>query len=298
MQKGCVDVIEELKILTEKVALYQKTLRCLYETVSWGIVQYSLEPMPKVVYANKAAQVICDWNKDGRLDDPIYVEDRLYFMRLLTGFLAERKKSNWECRVLNREGEQRWINGTVDLAPGPNGEAVMQFSFADVTLQKKKENSGEEAENILRNYEQYRKHVTMQLRRAIFAMEIDLTKDIIVIGQGKFPEMTGSILGTGFSNFCTYVSDNLVCNEDRDFFSKMLNRENLLQAISNGHSEVRFEYRGLLAGNKYNAFRIIVTFLVEPVSGRQQGFLRLQNIQEEKQTELNLRKETAAKIKS
>ena len=124
---------------------------------------------------------------------------------------------------------------------------------------------------------------------AIYLMEINLTKNIVLKPDKRLKHKLGESHSMAYWNLVTAMTDELVFEKDRSFFTEMLSKEYLLNLFRSQMTNFTFEYRSVITKGEVQWCRVFVNFILEPMQGDVCMLLYARNVNDEKLRELNLK---------
>ena len=124
---------------------------------------------------------------------------------------------------------------------------------------------------------------------AIYLMEINLTKNIVLKADKRLKNKLGEAHSMAYWNLVTAMADKLVYDKDKKFFTEMLSKENLLNLFRSQMTNFTFEYRSVIMKGEAEWCRVFVNFILEPMQGDVCMLLYARNINDEKLRELSLK---------
>ncbi|MBO4508922.1 MAG: sensor domain-containing diguanylate cyclase [Spirochaetaceae bacterium] len=123
---------------------------------------------------------------------------------------------------------------------------------------------------------------------AIYLMEINLTKNIVLKPDRRLKNKMGEAHSMAYWNLVTAMTEQLVYEKDRSFFTNMLSKEYLLNLFRSQMTNFSFEYRSIVTQDEVQWCRVFVNFILEPMQGDVCMLLYARNINDEKIRELNI----------
>ncbi len=123
---------------------------------------------------------------------------------------------------------------------------------------------------------------------AIYLMEINLTKNIVLKPDRRLKNKMGEAHSMAYWNLVTSMTEQLVYEKDRSFFTNMLSKEYLLNLFRSQMTNFSFEYRSIVTQDEVQWCRVFVNFILEPMQGDVCMLLYARNINDEKIRELTL----------
>ncbi|MGI6069286.1 MAG: PAS domain S-box protein [Blautia sp.] len=136
---------EQLKAQVRETAYQAKEVENLFQSVLCGIVRYRLDENGQVVFLNANQEAIRIFGytsqefwakKDWKLQDLVVAEDWEYISALVGTMKEPGDKSNYEYRLLRRDGSACWILGTAELLLDEKGEIYLQSVYLDIHERK------------------------------------------------------------------------------------------------------------------------------------------------------------------
>ena len=134
---------QTIRIAHEEIARQAAFLSQLYNTVPCGIVQFVLDPEPRIVSINPQALKIYDYSPEEAETgpgDPFFrvMEADMAWVRGLTDRLVrEGGRVVYERRFRLEDGSSRWLNVIMEHLVNADGIQVVQALFTDITEKKK-----------------------------------------------------------------------------------------------------------------------------------------------------------------
>ena len=123
---------------------------------------------------------------------------------------------------------------------------------------------------------------------AIYLMEINLTKNIVLKPDNRLKNKMGEAHSMAYWNLVTSMTEQLVYEKDRSFFTNMLSKEYLLNLFRSQMTNFSFEYRSIVTQDEVQWCRVFVNFILEPMQGDVCMLLYARNINDEKIREMTL----------
>ena len=123
---------------------------------------------------------------------------------------------------------------------------------------------------------------------AIYLMEINLTKNIVLKPDKRLKNKMGEAHSMAYWNLVTSMTEQLVYEKDRSFFTNMLSKEYLLNLFRSQMTNFSFEYRSIVTQDEVQWCRVFVNFILEPMQGDVCMLLYARNINDEKIREMTL----------
>ena len=123
---------------------------------------------------------------------------------------------------------------------------------------------------------------------AIYLMEINLTKNIVLKPDRRLKNKMGEAHSMAYWNLVTSMTEQLVYEKDRSFFTNMLSKEYLLNLFRSQMTNFSFEYRSIVTQDEVQWCRVFVNFILEPMQGDVCMLLYARNINDEKIREMTL----------
>jgi len=144
---GEVEAREHLKCQAEEQARQAKQYDHLFQSMLCGIVQYRLTDMGVVFKnANREAIRIFGYEpeefwqkKDWNMPLLIAEEDRESILKEIGTLRENGDKSDFEYRLLRKDGLPCWIIGTAEVLLDSDGEQIIQSVFIDINERKRAE---------------------------------------------------------------------------------------------------------------------------------------------------------------
>lgn len=124
---------------------------------------------------------------------------------------------------------------------------------------------------------------------AIYLMEINLTKNIVLKPDKRLKNKLGESHSMAYWNLVTVMSENLVYDKDKAFFIDMLSKDYLLNLFRSQMTNFTFEYRSVITKGEIQWCRVFINFILEPMQGDVCMLMYARNINDEKIREQNLK---------
>lgn len=203
-----------------------------------------------------------------------YVES---FKKALSSITPVTRKYSGDFKIKIREGEYGWATLILSLDTLGNSSHITGV-FEDITGERE----------ISLKY----LHV-MQFHQAILSEQdaygqVDITEDKCLKLGGLwnlYNELADKIT---YSELITTFINKIVHPEDRAHYLEIMNRQNLLSAISNGISRLGCQFRRIVAQNKMVWMELRIHLLRDTSSGHILALMYIKNIDAEKKNQLSL----------
>ena len=124
---------------------------------------------------------------------------------------------------------------------------------------------------------------------AIYLMEINLTKNIVLKADKRLKNRLGDAHSMAYWNLVTVMADLIVYEKDRSFFIEMLSKDYLLNLFRSQMTNFSFEYRSVITKGEIQWRRVFINFILEPMQGDVCMLMYARNVNDEKLREQNLK---------
>ncbi len=183
-----------LRAQREENARQLAYLTNLYLTVPCGIVQFTAEDSPQLIYFNKACQEIFGYPSKSSfaqaLSDSvlsvIHPDDRMEQLRILSRCRATGKSLSHELRILCRNGSVGHLNAVTSLEQNSEGKLIMQSVFLDNTRHKEQEAKLKETHDALEKTTRELQQLLDNMPVGMSIVELDKTLDVKYINSNVY----------------------------------------------------------------------------------------------------------------
>ena len=124
---------------------------------------------------------------------------------------------------------------------------------------------------------------------AIYLMEINLTKNIVLKSDKRLKNKLGDAHSMAYWNLVTVMADKLVYEKDKSFFIDMLSKDYLLNLFRSQMTNFTFDYRSVITKGEIQWRRVFINFILEPMQGDVCMLMYARNVNDEKLREQNLK---------
>lgn len=273
----------------------QHAIRDLANRVPGGIGIYYFYPDERVEvsYLNDGFYTMLDetrdsWEKRRTMGakeafDGAHPEDREKLLLEIRSAVREQRVANMDIRILQKDNRYRWFNVQGRVAAESNERITLYLIFSDIDESKKMH--AELNERLMQEREQMYK-VLFNLIPMIIS--VNLTKNSYsMVNYENFTTKAAPESGS-FDNLIE-IGASTVPAEDREKFLLAFSRENLFKAYENGREKVELEHRQRGDDGVVRWVLTQVIFVKNEVTGDLCEITLAQNIDAEKQRQIQLR---------
>lgn len=273
----------------------QYAIRDLANRVPGGIGIYYFYPDERVEvsYLNDGFYTMMDetresWNKrrtmgDKEAFDGAHPEDREKLLSEIRSAVREQRVANMDIRILQKDNSYRWFNVQGRVAAESNERITLYLIFSDIDESKKMHT--ELKERLMQEREQLYK-VLFNLIPMIIS--VNLTQNSYsMVNYENFT--TKAAPESGSFDELIRIGASTVPEEDREKFLLAFSRQNLLKAYAKGREKVELEHRQRGDDGIIRWVLTQVIFVENELTGDLCEITLAQNIDEEKQRQMQLR---------
>lgn len=153
------------------------------------------------------------------------------------------------------------------------------ISYEDVTDQREKELA----------FKKWSQYFDSQQTGSIGYYEFNLTKDLFEGSKGCLFEKIPDNLHT-FTDASRYAAYHFVCEEDREAYLNVLNRETLLKKYEGGNGELKLEHRRKGPDGSFYWASGMIQLVPDPYTDDVKAFVLIKNIDRDKKKTMELQK--------
>ena len=240
---------QEIRRATRDIARQAQFLSHLYNSVPCGIIQFVIEPAPRIININpQALDIYGRSGQDAPVHDPfgaVMLRDLSRIRDMAETLFHNGGRSTYEREVRRGDGSSRWISVIMERLVNADGIQVIQAIFTDITKTKKLQLEREQ-EQLLEN---------RSLRAAVCAayeliFRVDLAGDTYetlseqnyVVRMRPDGTFTEALETAAIGVHPSYRSD----------FLSIFSVDSLRQRFDRGEKELYYEYRRLGDDGEYH----------------------------------------------
>lgn len=258
-------------------------LQLLYDSVSCGIIQFSIDSPYNIINANQMACEIMGftrteyWKKARDPFSTVKKEDMAWVKNVVFNLIEQGGKVNYEREAVKKDGSTCWISVFMESVVNADGEQVIQAVFNDITENKKLQQE--------REYEQFVEN--RLLRMAIHTAYQRISRVNLTTGSYECFVDQNYIniqdnLGLYDLEFEKTLSE--IHPSQQNEFKQIFDRGNLISRFQSNEKEVYYETRQLGNNGEYHWVSIHM-ILVENINNDEIQAILLFKVLDEQRAE-------------
>ncbi len=241
----------EIRKANEEIARQANFLSLLYNTVPCGIIQFVVEPVPRVITINARALEIYGYTEQEYATtsrnpfDSVMERDSVHIRTLVADLARNGGRVVYEREARRKDGSTYWVNVIMERLINADGIEVVQAIFTDIT-EKKKFQLEREQEQLIEN---------RSLRAAVCsAYQLIIRANLT---QGRYESFSEqdyivSVKPEGRVEDLTREVFKGIPPSYRDDFIATFDPERMMRRFTQGETEIYMEHPRKGADGKYH----------------------------------------------
>ncbi|MDO5574381.1 MAG: EAL domain-containing protein [bacterium] len=273
-----------------------KQLKLLTDTIPGGLVTFELSSQDiRTMYISDGAYSIIGYQKGERdilhFDPLSFVEesDRKDIRQQLERLLTGRESTNCTCRLVQKNGEYKWVNMRGVVAQRKNDRITLNTVMLDVTEQvNAKEKVDQMEQENRRRYEHERSLRKGLVKDSILYYQMNLTSGLIEEYESKYGNLSNMEQGSRIDEYIREFIASRIYPEDVEKVSNVMFYDALKSAYAQGKRYVSVIYRRLLVDEDYHWVKMDAFMTEKPDGGDAIAFLHCKDIDHEWKSHLSI----------
>ena len=253
-----------LNIKNQEFENQAQFLERLYDTIPCGILQFTTDPVHRVVALNPMTWKFYGYDSEEayRRDvtsplDNVEEEDRGRVLAAIDRLTLNGENASYRRRCVRRDGQEAWISVVMGRIVNSDGQEVIQAVFTDITEQMRLEKA-QEQERILENrflraaiYTAYPLIMSLNLTRNTYSLFVDEQDSYTIQGEGTYTDLVEHSLPMIYPSY----------QED---YRNTFRREEILRRFEAGEREIYMEMQQMGDDGEYHWLSVHVIAVENP----------------------------------
>ncbi|MEG2404807.1 MAG: diguanylate cyclase, partial [Oscillospiraceae bacterium] len=213
---------------------------------------------------------------------PEYAENISYIFSekaIIDAFKKGRRILKAEFKYSKGKNKDLWLETGINIIKdGFSGDISIRVYTTNINSRKVKE------QKAIRES----KHYELMISKSATVYEVNITRNSIAFGTQNWEKMFGIKTTPNYSEMVASFALKATYPEDSEGFTRRFSLDNVLNAYADGKTEICHEYRRPDEDGKFIWVRCTMHLFEDPVSNELRGFAYVENINTEKEKELEL----------